>query len=210
MEKITEELKEKKEKSNLDKLVILNDPEIKDKIVSLKNEGTGKTWTQVANILNKDLNSDYSPGALQNVYEQELSLTFEVKGNKKKLFSDNIKKVKERYARINKTLDKYQEIVDKLVDEVAELDGYDLFERVDDLFRVGKQIEVTYKMVDKQISLLLEEQEKISIKAEKNKKVGYTDKEVLTKFKKYLPEMLRNLDIQKKIQILDDGVLKNN
>ncbi len=209
MEKVTEELSRKKEKSRMDKLIILNDPDTRQRIVSLKNEGEGRSWSEVAKLFNYEMDADYSPGALQNAYEQELSLTIEISGNKEKLFSSNIKSVQDRYARVNKTLDKYQEIVDKIIDEGADLPDTELLMKVDDLFKAGKQIEIIYKMVDKNIGLLLAEQEKVLIKKEKNQKPGLTEKDVAMKFKKYLPEILKTLEIQGKISILDRKTLKN-
>ncbi len=208
MKPITKELKEKKEKSQIDKLILLSDDSSRQRIVEIRNEGTGRTWSEVAEIFNKEMSADFTSGILKDTYEQELSLTVEISGNKEKLFSSNIKAVQERYDRVNKTLDKYQKIVDSIIDSAADLEGNELFEFVDDVFRAGKQIEIIYKMVNKNIDLLLSEQEKISVKQEKNKVVGYSDQEVAMKFKKYLPEILRDLDILGRIKVIDESILK--
>ena len=208
MQKVTKEIKKKKEKSQMDKLIILNDYASKQRIINLRNEGVGRSWSEVTSIFNAEMDSDYTIGAIQNAYENEMSLEIQIDGNKEKLFSDNIDKVKERYDRVSASMDKYQVVVDKLVDEAADMDSYDLLEKVDDIFRVGKQIEVVYKMVDKQIGLLLSEQEKISIKASKNNKKGLTEAEVVAKFKVYLPEVLKSLEIQGKLKIVDTSLLK--
>ena len=54
----------------------------------------------------------------------------------------------------------------------------------------------------------MSEMEKISIKASKNQKHGLTDSEAMSKFKKYLPEVLESLEIQGKLKVIDSELLK--
>ena len=188
--------------------MMLDDPELRQKIVVLRNEGQGRPWADVTKLINADMDSDYTPALIQGAYENELSIDIQIEGNREKLFSDNIDKVKLRYDRISQTIDKYQTVVDNIVAEASGMDSFEALERVGSLLKVGKQVEVIHNMVDKQISLLLAEMEKISIKASKTNKKEMSDTEVMNKIKEYMPVLIKNLEVQGKIRVIDTSLIK--
>ena len=199
----------KQKESKVNQLMMLDDPELRQKIVVLRNEGQGRPWADVTKLINAEMDSDYTPALVQGAYENELSLDIQIEGNREKLFSDNIDKVKLRYDRISSTIDKYQDVVDKIVAEAAQMDSFEALERVGSLLKVGKQVEVVHKMVDKQIGLLMSEMEKISIKASNKKSKGLSEADVMGKIKEYMPIMLKNLEVQGKISVIDTSLIKN-
>jgi len=201
-------MEEKQKESKVNRLMMLDDPELRQKIVVLRNEGQGRPWADVTKLINADMDSDYTPALIQGAYENELSIDIQIEGNREKLFSDNIDKVKLRYDRISQTIDKYQTVVDNIVAEASGMDSFEALERVGSLLKVGKQVEVIHNMVDKQISLLLAEMEKISIKASKTNKKEMSDTEVMNKIKEYMPVLIKNLEVQGKIRVIDTSLIK--
>ncbi len=146
-----------------------------------------------------------TPTQLSDVYTNELSMELTREGPVEKQLNPFLKKIYSRFEKLEKTTEKYHNMVDRTVDNLADVDDAELAVKIKDVLQAGKQVELVNKMTITQIQLIQSEQDKLKVTSTKGIK---TDAEVRERVNKYFKDILVVLEKQGKIVINDKNLIK--
>lgn len=200
-------LKEKQNKTNIERTIILDSDYFSERLVELRNEDTGKNWSVIAKQLSQEFHMDVNSNQIQRKYVTESSLEIQVDAFAEKQFTKYIGKMTERYDRLIRITDKLMGAMDSLLDQLNEVEDVDQITKYAQIVQLIKPLHPLNQTVLSQLQFVRDEQNKISTKLMNNRK-EVTDDEIRTRIYKYLPDVLKTYEDQGKIKIMDKNILK--
>lgn len=188
-----------------DKTVLLNSREFKERVAELKMENPEVTIKDLATKLSEEYDANITPSNVNNLIKSEMSLEMTREGSVEKNLKPFLKSIEKRFSNLEKTTDKYHKVVDKVVDNLSQMEDVELIDNIKEVLGVGRQVDIVSKMLLAQIALVQAETDKLKVTATKGLvKVDEAVKEV----DKYFVDLLKVLASQGKITIHDDRLIK--
>lgn len=189
-----------------DKTVLLNSREFKERVSEIKMENPEISIRELSNRLSEEYDANITPSNVNNLIKNEMSLELTREGSVEKNLKPFLKSIEKRFSNLEKTTDKYHKVVDKVVDNLSQMDDVELVDNIKEVLGVGRQVDIVSKMLLAQIALVQAETDKLKVTATKGLvKVDDAVKEV----DKYFVDLLKVLASQGKITIHDDRLIKN-
>jgi len=185
--------------------VLVNSPEFKKKIIEIRKKDANISVLKLAEKLSEEFNTDITPAIVRNTEKQELKYELTREGSAEKNLTPFLRSIERRFSSLEKTTDKYHNIVERTVDKLSEMDDLDLIDNIKEVLDVGRQVESTSRMLLAQITLVQAETDKLKLTATKDMvKVDDAVKDV----DKYFVDLLKTLEAQGKIIIKDERLIK--
>ena len=187
------------------RIALLNSDEFKNRIAEEKNADPKITFLALSKRFSEEYDMNITATQLSDVYTNELSMELTREGPVEKQLNPFLKKIYSRFEKLEKTTEKYHNMVDRTVDNLADVDDAELAVKIKDVLQAGKQVELVNKMTITQIQLIQSEQDKLKVTSTKGIK---TDAEVRERVNKYFKDILVVLEKQGKIVINDKNLIK--
>lgn len=196
---------EENKKNYGETLVTINSPEFIDRLSEIKGSEPGITWIDLSKRVNDEFDLNLTPTRLSDIYRKEITREVTVNRYATKRLDVYMDTIAKRFGGIAKTTEKYHNIVKRTMSMLGECDDADLLEMIPKVLMAGKQVETVNRMGMSQIALIREEQDKLTL----TQKTGmFTDEQVKSHMFKLLPKILTMLEVQGKIKILDNEIVK--
>ncbi|MFW6047221.1 MAG: hypothetical protein ACOCP4_05495 [Candidatus Woesearchaeota archaeon] len=200
------ELKNKENKSKTEKDIVQSSDLFLDRLRELKTENPTEGWTKIARILSNEFNMKVNPKTIENKYLEETSMEIQVEGYAEKQFGQHVTRLAKRYEQTEKLADKFLKAMNNIVDLLSEVDENNLG-NLSQVIKLIKPYESLNRALMSQLQFVRDEQDKILMKLNKNKK-EMSDEDIRVKTMEIHKELLDLQERQGKIKIYDRSILK--
>ena len=193
--------------SNQDTLLLLKKPEVKKRLVELRDSNEYSNWEEIRMKFNQEFESNVSMTAIKNTYNKTMATSITVSGNDTQQFNGLIEGMAKRLNRMQVVTDKMIFQIEKALELFESSDELTDLKKAEMILELAPKIDKMNSSVIKQLNFLNTQLKQITIKQES---MVWDDNRVKNEMDKLQPLRLQILEEDGKIAIIDRSLLDEN
>jgi hypothetical protein len=195
---------------DIQKNIFLKKPEVREKIVQLRDSEEYRGWEDLTDKFNKAFNTDFSISAVRETYNRAIATSVIISGPKDNPLKEFASSMSQRLEGIMAMSDTLKDILAEQITWLKNCKELEPMARLNTLGKVIAQHESINSAMIKQISLVASQLEQV--KVEQNK-IQWTEDKVHEEISNILPNILRSLEEpdengNQRIVVLDRSLLQ--
>jgi hypothetical protein len=201
-----QKLKVKPEKTKFEKELVLNSQQLRDRLIWLRDGESENSWDVIKRKIDEEFKVKSNVNQLKKIYEKEAAISLKIDGYAKKYLQDYVGLIAKRYERMYKITDRATKAMENYFDLIEVSDPNDIDTQLKMINMIKPLVSLNHAVLA-QLAFVREEQEKISMQIQKDNRPS-TDEEIRAKTYAFMPEILKIMEINGDIKILNRDVLK--
>lgn len=192
--------------NNPETALLIRKPEFKEKVVEIRNNNENTTWDQVREQINKEFTSNISLSAIKKVYNEQMAISVTISGPAQKHFSEFAKGMTNRLSKITTITDVLADEMESLINMIKDNKEVDAFKKGEALLKIIPYADKLTNSFMKQLQFITSQLDQVKIE---QKKMIWDETKVHDKVQECFPAMLKLLEDENKIAIIDRTLLDN-